>query len=318
MSSATTASRGLPQAAKKPLRVRLNQQKSLLVLVVPAIVWLLVFRYWPIYGIVVAFKEYNVALGVARSPWIGLRYFEELFTDPLFYNALRNTFLISGLKLVVGFPFTIVFAILLNEVRNAMLFKKTVQTLSYLPYFVSWAFVSAFLITFLSDKGLMNAALMSFGVIDSPMTFLGRPNSFVTSIVLSDVWKTFGFSSIIYLAAITSVDQNLYEAAIIDGANRFQRIWHITLPAIKPTIVILLILAISRMVNQNFEQLYLLQNPLIMDVGRIIETFTYETGIKKARISYATAIGLFKSFVAFLLLLSANTLSRRITNESIF
>ena len=297
---------------------KVNEQKYLLLLVMPAVVWLFVFAYMPIYGVVIAFKAYNVGLGIWGSPWSGLDQFRVLFTDRLFYNALRNTFLISAAKLVIGFPVPIVFALMLNELKGMHIFKKGVQTLTYLPHFLSWAFVAAFLITFFSDSGMINYLLTSLNLVGEPYAFLADRASFFSIVVLSDIWKHFGFSSIIYLAAISTISPTLYEAAYMDGASRFQRAWYITIPGIKPTVIVLLILAISRMMTQNFEQLFLMQNILVMDVAEILETYTYKMGLQKARFSYSTAVGLFQSLVAFVLLFSANRFSRWYTGESVF
>ena len=297
---------------------RVNEQKYLLLLVMPAVVWLFIFAYMPIYGVIIAFKDYNVGIGIWGSPWSGFGHFQDLFTDRLFYNALRNTFLISAAKLVIGFPVPIMFALMLNELKGMKLFKKGVQTLTYMPHFLSWAFVAAFLITFFSESGVINYVLTSLNVVSAPYAFLADRVSFFSIVVLSDVWKFFGFSSIIYLAAISTISPTLYEAAYMDGASRFQRAWYITVPGIKPTVIILLILAISRMMTQNFEQLFLMQNILVLDVAEILETYTYKMGLQKARFSYSTAVGLFQSLVAFILLFSANRFSRWYTGESIF
>ena len=297
---------------------KVNEQKYLLLLVMPAIVWLFVFAYMPIYGVIIAFKDYNVGIGIWGSPWSGFDHFQDLFTDRLFYNALRNTFLISAAKLVIGFPVPIVFALMLNELKGMRLFKKGVQTLTYMPHFLSWAFVAAFLITFFSESGAINYLLTSLNIVGEPYAFLADRVSFFSIVVLSDIWKFFGFSSIIYLAAISTISPTLYEAAYMDGASRFQRAWYITIPGIKPTVIILLILAISRMMTQNFEQLFLMQNILVLDVAEILETYTYKMGLQKARFSYSTAVGLFQSVVAFILLFGANRFSRWYTGESIF
>jgi putative aldouronate transport system permease protein len=286
-------------------------------MMVPGIVWLAVICYAPLGGIIIAFKNYNPGIGIWNSPWAGLRYFRELAADKYFHLAVRNTLVISVLKLAVGFPVPIIFAILLNEVK-VLGFKRTVQTASYMPYFLSWAFVASFLITFLSDRGALNTALIKFGLIEKPLTYLGDKLRFILVILLSDVWKGFGYGSIIYLAVITSIDPQLYEAAIIDGATRWQRISYITLPTLKPTVVILLILSISGIVNANFEQFFLLQNNLVMDWARVINVYTYEIGFQKGRFSYGTAVGLFMSLSSMILLVLANAISRRTTGESIY
>jgi putative aldouronate transport system permease protein len=317
MDSLNTAARQSISVLKRPFGKTLIQQKYLLLMMVPGIVYLLVICYGPMYGVIIAFQNYNPGKGFMGSPWAGLKYFRELATDPFFFNALRNTLLISLLKLVIGFPVPIVFAILLNEVKS-LGYKRVVQTVSYMPYFLSWAFVASFLLSLLSDSGSVNALLRAVGLAHAPITFVGKPLPFVTVILFSDIWKNFGFSSIIYLAVLTSVDPQLYEAAIMDGANRWKRILHISLPSIKPTVVILLILNISGIINANFEQFFLLQNPLVMDWARVINVYTYEIGFQKARFSYGTAVGLFTSLTSMLLLVIANAASRRIAGESIY
>jgi len=297
---------------------KIIKQRYLLLLVIPAIIWMLIFNYRPIYGVIIAFKDYNVGIGIWESPWSGFKHFKELFSDKFFYRALKNTFIISIVKLVVGFPIPILFALFLNELKGMKTYKKTVQTLSYLPHFLSWAFVAAFLITFFSDSGMFNYVLTSLNIVKEPYPFLAEEFTFLSIVVLSDIWKSFGFSSIIYLAAIAGISPTLYEAAYMDGAKRFQRARYITVPGIKPTVIVLLILAISRMMTQNFEQLFLMQNSLVLGVAEILETYTYKMGLQKARFSYSTAIGLFQSLVAFVLLYSANRFSRWYTNESIF
>jgi putative aldouronate transport system permease protein len=286
-------------------------------MMIPGIAYLLVICYGPMYGVIIAFENYNPGKGFLGSPWAGLKYFKELASDPFFINALRNTLLISLLKLVVGFPIPIAFAILLNEVK-ALGYKRFVQTVSYMPYFLSWAFVASFLLSLLSDNGAVNVLLRSLGLVHAPVSFVGKPLPFVMVILFSDIWKNFGFSSIIYLAVLTSIDPQLFEAAIMDGANRWQRIVHISLPSIKPTLVVLLILNISGIIHANFEQFFLLQNPLVMDWARVINVYTYEIGFQKARFSYGTAVGLFTSLSSMLLLIVSNAASRRITGESIY
>ncbi|MFV0399221.1 MAG: ABC transporter permease [Oscillospiraceae bacterium] len=312
----TTARTGA-KPARKAVGVRLWQQRYLFILVVPAIIWMLVFNYAPMYGILIAFKDYNIGKGITMSSWAGLKHFAEIVNDPYFFNALRNTLLYSFINLIIGFPIPIIFALLLNELNRFLPYKKFVQTVSYLPYFLSWAFVASYLMSLLSDTGLVNSLLKAVGLLDSSYSFLGNNFSFIAVMVVTSVWKSFGYGSIIYLAAITSIDQTMYEAAIIDGAGRWQRIWHITLPSIQSTIVILLIMQISGIINSNFEQFYLLQNPMVKDVARVIDVYTYEMGFEKARFSYGAAVGLFKSVVSLALLVSANKISNKLTGDGI-
>ena len=286
------------------------------ILVLPGVVWLVIFGYAPLYGVIIAFKDYNTGLGIYGSPWAGLKYFREVFADANFYNALRNTLMFSMLNLAFGFPVPIIFALLVNELKGMRLFKKTVQTISYMPHFLSWAFVASFLISFLREDGLMNTAVKALGGAAVP--FFSNEGWFIFTIVASSLWKSFGYGSIIYLAAMASINMEMYEAAYIDGSTRMQNIRYITLPSIKPTIVILLILTISSMMQTNFEQFFLLQNNFVINVARVIDVYTYSLGFEKARLSYATAVGLFKSVVSLVLLVSANGVSRRLTGESIY
>jgi putative aldouronate transport system permease protein len=297
---------------------KVYKQRYILTLVIPGIIWLLVFRYAPIYGILIAFKDYNVGLGITGSQWVGLKYFKEIFSDKMFFNTLRNTLMFSFLNLLFGFPVPIIFALMLNELSGCKVYKRIVQTVSYLPHFLSWAFVASFLITFLSDTGTLNPLIISLGLLNKPYGFLSNTGSFITVIIVSSIWKGFGYSSIIYLAAMSSISQEMYEAAIIDGATRLQKIWYITLPSIKPTVVVLLILSISGIINSNFEQFYLLQKPIVAEYGKVLDVYTYEIGFNKGRFSYATAVGLFKSVVSVALLVTANNISRRMSDESIF
>jgi putative aldouronate transport system permease protein len=313
------AGRSLGRLHKAPgFWQRVYHQRFLLLMILPGVICIVLFMYAPLYGVIIAFKNYNVGLGILGSPWAGLKYFSEIVNDPLFFNALRNTFMFSILGLVVGFPVPIIFALLINELIGVRLYKRVVQTISYLPHFLSWAFVANFLIVFLSDRGTINPLLISLGVLKEPFGFLSDTRSFVAIILLSSIWKSFGFSSIIYLAAMTSVPLEMYEAALIDGASRFQKTWYITLPSIKPTVVVLLILSISGMINSNFEQFYLLRNAFVLEFGRVLDVYTYQIGFELGRFSYATAVGLFKSLVSFFLLISANALSRQVSGESIY
>ncbi len=300
-------------------------QRYLMILVLPVVLWMIIFNYIPMLGLVISFKEYNPFLGpleaFIKSPWVGMANFVEAFTDKYFLYSLWNTIYYSLLNLIVGFPFPIIFAILLNEVMNTR-FKKTIQTVSYLPHFISWVFVVGFIYNILAvDNGLVNEALISLNIIKEPVPFLATPRYIPTLIVVTNVWKSFGWNSIIYIAAITNIDPTMYEAATVDGAKRFDRIWYITLPSIKPTIVILLIFSIGGLISANFglfEQLYLLSNSMIQDAAEIVDTYTYKLGIVLSRYSYATAVGLFRSVAAVILLSGANFVSKKLTGESLY
>jgi putative aldouronate transport system permease protein len=299
-------------------------QRYIMILVLPAVLWMLIFSYLPMLGIILAFKNYNPFLGnflesFIKSPWVGINNFIEIFTDKYFLQALRNTIYYSVLNLIIGFPFPIVFALLLNEITNIW-FKKFVQTASYLPYFISWVFVIGFIYDIFSDNGVVNGLLLKLNIIKMPISFLVTPKFIPPIVVLSNLWKVFGWNSIIYLAAIASIDPTLYEAATVDGANRFAQIWHITLPLIKPTIIVLLIFNIAGLITNYglFEQMYLLSNSAIQDVTEIIDTYTYKMGIVLGRYSYATAVGLFRSLAAIILLASANFISKKLFEEGLF
>jgi putative aldouronate transport system permease protein len=303
----------------------LARQRYLLMLVLPAVIWMFVFNYIPMLGLIISFKEYDLFLGpikgFTQSPWVGLKQFQEAFTDRYFLHALWNTIFYSLLKLLVGFPAPIIFAILLNEVQN-LGFKKVVQTVSYLPHFISWVFVSGFLYVVLAtDDGIVNRILVQLGIVQKPLMFLASEKYVPSLVVVSHVWKSFGWNSIIYIAAITGIDPTLYEAAAVDGANRWTRIWHITLPCIKPTIIVLLIFTVAGLISANFEffeQMYLLSNAIIQDATEIIDTYTYRMGIQLTRYSYAAAVGMFRSVAAVILLVVANSASRRLTGHSLY
>jgi putative aldouronate transport system permease protein len=286
---------------------------------------MIIFNTLPMLGLVISFKDYDPFLGplkgFTQSPWVGLKYFQEAFTDRYFLHALWNTVLYSLLKLLFGFPAPIIFAILLNEVQT-LGFKKVVQTVSYLPHFISWVFVSGFLYVVLAtDDGIVNKILLQLGLVQKPLLFLASEKYVPTLVVASHVWKSFGWESIIYIAAITGIDPTLYEAAAVDGANRWTRIWHITLPCIKSTIVLLLIFTVAGLISANFEffeQMYLLRNSIIQDATEIIDTDTYRMGIQLTRYSYAAAVGMFRSVAAVILLAIANSASRRLTGQSLY
>lgn len=302
-----------------------HEQRYLMILVLPVVAWMLIFNYIPMLGLVISFKEYNPFLGpiagFVQSPWVGLENFIEAFTDKYFLYSFRNTIVYSILNLLVGFPFPIIFAILLNEVVY-LRFKKFIQTVSYLPHFISWVFVIGFIyIIFSVENGMVNQLFMKLGLFKEPVPFLAKPGFVPPLVVFSQLWKSFGWNSIIYIAAITNIDPTLYEAATVDGANRFHKICYITLPSIKPTIVILLIFSIGGLISPNFglfEQMYLLSNSMIQDATEIIDTYTYKMGIILSRYSYATAVGLFRSFVAVILLTGANFASKKLIGESLF
>ncbi|WP_396135479.1 ABC transporter permease [Bacillus sp. 3255] len=283
-------------------------------MVVP-MAFFIIFRYIPMAGVAVAFKEYNIFKGVWASPWVGFAVFKEIFAMPEFYKALRNTLMLNVLGLLT-FPVPILLALLLNELR-VQWYKKLSQTLMYLPHFISWVIVGGMAIELLStNNGSINHMLMAIGT--SPIPFLEKPALWIATYVGTGVWRNAGWGTILYLAALTGINKELYEAAEVDGAARMRKIWHITLPGIKPTIVVLFILQIGNMANISFEQPYVLKNSYVMDYAQVISTYVYSVGIQSARFALATAVGLFQSVVGLILLLSAEFLSRKINNQGIF
>lgn len=282
----------------------------------PALAWFAIFQYYPITGIQIAFKNYRFSTGIWGSDWVGLRYFRDFLSDPHFYNILRNSLVISFSKLFFLFPAPIILALMLNSVKNVP-YRRTVQTLSYLPHFVSWVVVAALIHKFFSPTiGLINDLRIDRGL--DTIYYLGRRELFLPFVVLSDMWKGIGFGSIIYLAALSGIDPNLYEAANIDGANGFRKLLHITLPGIKPTIGILFILNLGGLLANNMEQILLLQTPNTYEVSEILETFILRRGLRMNQFDYATAVGLFRSVVSLFLIVVVNKVSRKLADVSLW
>lgn len=297
---------------------RIWRHKLLYLFMLPGIVWFFLFSYVPLYGIQVAFRDYTFSGGFTGSPWVGFKYFQQFF-DYYQSNALiRNTIIISVLKLVIGFATPILLAILLNEVRH-LKFKKTVQTLSYLPYFVSWVVVVTLMQRLLTPYGgPVNDLLVSMGLTEEPIQFLNNTTWFYQIIVGSDIWKNIGWNSIIYMAAMAGIDQQLYEAAKIDGAGRFRQIWHVTLPGIRNIAVILFILATGSLMSAGYEQLLLLNGPATAAIGSVLDVHVIGAGISQGRLSYAAAVGLFQSLIALVLILTVNRIARKVSDVSLF
>lgn len=296
---------------------KLTEQKYLQAMVIPGMIWLFIFCYIPMYGILIAFKDYDIVKPIASAPWVGLQHFYDFFTDESFMMVFNNTIGISLYKLAVGFPLAIIFALLLNELTSAG-FKRFVQTVSYLPHFLSWVVLGGLMINWLSDSGMITQLLLKLKLLREPLAFLAEPKYFWHLVVVSDVWKELGWSAIIYLAAIAGIDPELYEAATIDGASRFKKIIMITLPCIKGTIAVLFVLAVSSILNSNFDQIFVLKNPLNYQASDVIDIYVYRMGLQSARFSFATAIGLLKSVVALFLLLIANFVTKKLTGSSLF
>lgn len=296
---------------------KIRTQKELQVMALLGVIWMIVFNFIPMYGVIIAFKDYSIIKPISDAPWAGLKYFRQFIEDENFWIVMKNTFGISFFKLAIGFPLPIIFALLLNEI-NSVKYKKIVQTISYLPHFLSWVILGGIMMTWLSDVGIVNEVLMGLHIIKEPINYLAEPNYFWSIAIISDIWKELGWSAIIYLAAISGVDQELYEAAKIDGAGRIRRITDITIPCIKPTIAILFVLAVSGILNSNFDQILVLRNSLNASASDVIDIFVYRMGIQNGRYSYATAFGLLKSVVAFVLLFGANKVTKKLTDSSLF
>ena len=295
-------------------RIKKHWQFYLLVLL--PVAYLIIFKYVPMGGVLIAFKEYNVVQGIWDSPWVGLKYFEQFLESPYFWNYIRNTIVVSLYGLAVGFPAPILLALLLNEIRNGW-FKKTVQMVTYAPYFISTVIMVSIVIVALSPNvGMVNNVLRLFGF--EGIDFMGRPELFKSMYVWSDVWQFTGYGAIIYIAALAGVNPELYEAAKVDGATRFQKIWNIDLPSIFPVMVILLILNVGSMMSVGFEKMYLMQNPLNLESSEIISTYVYKVGLLNANFSFSTAIGLFNSVINLFLIVTVNAIARRLSESSLW
>lgn len=298
-----------------------RDQLSLQSMILPGVLFILIFTFIPLYGVIIAFKDYSIVTGIKgifSAEWVGLANFKEFVTDINFWNMLRNTLGINLLALFITFPVTILFALMLNELTSAR-FKKLTQTVTYLPHFISWSIFGGLIINILSpSNGVVNYLLMTLGIISEPIHFLGEQNYFWLLAVLTQLVKDLGWGAILYLAAIAGIDQEMFEAAYMDGATRFQRIWHITLPAISGTIVILLVFSISNILNSGFDQFFVLQNPLNIDASEVIDTYVYKVGLREFRMEYATAVGLMKTVIALFLLYIANFSAKKITGKGIF
>lgn len=285
-------------------------------MVLPAVVVTAVFAYFPMYGIQLAFREFEFDKGLTGGTWVGFHYFEQFFQSPLFWSLIRNTFAISASVLVFGFIAPVVLALIINQVVGRRI-RRFVQTVTYLPHFISIVVVVGMLVIFLSpSSGLITRVAEFLGVQDA--NFLGSTSGFVPVYVLSEIWQHAGWSSIIYLAALSNVDPQLYEAAQVDGARRLQIVRHIDLPALVPTMVVLFILSMGTILSTGFEKIYLLQNTLNLPVSEVIATYAYKIGILSGQFSYATAIGLFNTLINFVFLIAANQLARRTANTSLW
>ena len=288
------------------------KHKYMMIMFVPVIIYYLIFCYVPISGVIIAFKDYKLGSGMWGGSWSGLKHFKTIFGLPSFWQVFTNTIIMSFYKLLFGFPAPILFAILLNEVRHTI-FKKVVQTISYLPHFVSWVVLTGIFVQLLSPStGALNI------IMGTNTHYMASPEWFRTVVVATSVWQSLGWGSIVYFAALTSISPELYEAAIIDGANRFKRIWHITLPSLIPVITIMLIMQIGKLINDDFDQIFNMLSTPVMKVGDVISTYTYQQGIARMNYSFATAVGLFKNIISVALIVIANAFSKRINEYGIW
>ena len=316
MSVLTSSQNVKKQFHSKPLIKRIIEHRVLYLFVFPCFVSLLIFQYYPMYGAVLAFKDYKYNLGILGSPWAGLKHFENFISSPEFWIVIKNTLIISGLKILICFPAPILLALLLNEIQNQK-FKKITQTMSYLPHFVSWVVVVQLMVVLFSPYGgIVNNIRQSLGM--EAVFIMGEKNAFYPLVIFSDIWKGAGWGSIVYLSALSGVSQELYEAATIDGAGRLKSVWYITLPGIKGTIGIMFIFAIGNLLNAGFEQVLLFQQPANNTISEILETFALKTGLNYGKFEYATAIGLFKSAFSFALVVLANKASKHLAEVSIW
>ncbi|MCM3272733.1 ABC transporter permease [Paenibacillus elgii] len=319
--SATSNATAIGTKGTKPsgngsLRSRIMKNWELYLFIAPAFLYFLVFQYGPMYGIQIAFKNFTPSKGILGSNWVGFAHFERFFNSYYFWELLWNTLSLSLYELVIGFPLPIILALAFNEVRNGF-FKKSVQTITYAPHFISVVVMAGMVITFLSPSSGIIVKFIGLLGIDAP-AFLTDPNWFKTVYVMSGVWQNAGWGTIIYLAALSGVDPQLHEAAIVDGASRFKRVIHINLPTIIPTITILLILNVGNILGVGYEKVLLLQNPLNMNSSDVISTFVYRSGLVNAQYSFSTAVGLFNSLVNAILLITVNKIAKRTSETSLW
>ena len=313
------------EATKKTLWQRLKKQGALQLFVLAGVVYLIIFNVIPMFGLIMGFKDYSINMGIKgifTSEWVGLKYFKEFVTDYKFGTLVRNTVALSVLKIIFTFPLPILFALMINEIKNVK-FKKLLQTASYLPHFISWVIISSISFQFLSQSGIINTLLSNMGLIERPIKFLTDSSKFWGLAVFLDVWKEMGWWTIIFLAAIAGINQDMYEAAQIDGASRMQRIAYITIPSIKSTIVVVLIMTMGNLFGgglsgSNFEQCYLLGNNVNADTSTIIQTYVFDVGLAQGRYAYATAVGLIQSVISLILIFVSNFVSKKLAGSGLF
>jgi len=300
---------------EKSLLRRMKEYKHIYIILLPTLLYFFIFKYIPMFGNIIAFQDYSITKGIINSPFVGLENFKNFFNSYKFLELLRNTVCINLYDLIFAFPAPIILALLLNEVK-VMRFKKCVQTITYMPHFISTVVVSGMILNFVSSEGMINSFIQFFG--GEAISFMTEPKYFYGIYVISEIWQGIGWSSIIYIAAISSIDMEQYEAATIDGAGKFQQALHITLPGISETIIILLIMKIGQMLSLGYEKIILLYNPAIYETADVISTYVYRRGLLEGDYGYSAAVGMFNSVVNFALLMSANTISKKLKGSGLW
>lgn len=315
-SSATPKFQPKRQKRKSELKKRLWRNKWLYVMLLPGVLYFIIFKYLPMYGLIISFQDYKPYQGISGSEWVGMEHFKRLFAEPEFFNILKNTLILFGLNLFIYFPVPIILALMLNELRGHF-FKRLFQTLVYLPHFMSWVIiVSITYVMVTMDGGIINELLLYFGF--NKINFLLSPGWFRPMYILQVIWREAGWGTIIYLASIAAIDPGLYEAARMDGAGRLRQVWHITLPAIRGVIITLFILKIGHVLDLGFEHVYLLLNSMNREVAEIIDTYVYTAGLRQGQYSYSTAIGFFKSVIGLIMVMLVNRISKKMGEEGVY
>lgn len=314
-----TVLKGTPKKSKGTLKrfiYSLNREKYLWLLVIPGIIWYIVFAYMPMYGLIIGFKDFSPYRGIAGSPWVGFMWFEQFFESQFFWRLIRNTLLLNIYNIIYSFPVPIILAILLNEVQHSW-YKRAAQTISYLPHFVSTVVVVGMMANFLSPvNGIVNRIIVALG--GKSTNFMIMPEWFRTLYIISGIWQGAGWGSIIYLAALSGIDPQLYEAATVDGASKLKQLWHISIPGILPTIIIMLILNLGRILSVGYEKIILMYNSATYETADVINTYVYRRGLQSGEYSFGTAVGMFQSVINFIFIICANKFSRRLTEISLW
>ncbi|WP_120465352.1 ABC transporter permease [Paenibacillus aceti] len=293
----------------------MKRERFIYLLLLPGLLYFIIYRYLPMAGLVISFQDYNPFVGIWKSEWVGFKHFARMFEDSEVIHVLINTLQISVLQIFVAFPFSIILALMLNALRNET-YKKLIQSMVYLPHFLSWVVVVGIFVVFMRGEGLINSILAQFGLSGIP--FLTEPALFKPIIVLQTIWKEAGWGTIIFLAALSGVNPALYEAAVIDGASRFRQLWHVTLPAIRGVIVTLFILRLGSVLDTGFEHIFLMLNPFNMESGNVLDTYVYYKGIQQGNISFATSVGMFKGVIGLILVVSAGKLAKRFGEDGLY